>query len=319
MKYVRLHTTNPYYNLAVEEYLFRNAEDDVFMLWQNEPSVICGKNQNVYAEADLDYARRHGIHLCRRITGGGAVYHDLGNLNYSYISTKGDKQALDFAVFSEPIRRAIEALGVPCHMSERNDIECEGGKFSGNAQHAEDGRILHHGTLLFDTSFDEMEAVLRVDKEKLAYKAVKSLRARVVNLSSMMKEKISVCDFISRIEESVCRDLSLTPWELPKSEEIALIFARNSSNEWIFSDKRYLTSYTLQRKKKFPYGLVSIELSLENGCISGINISGDFFGTKPITALEKALIGQDPLALAPIDPSPYIGGMSFSDLEELLK
>ena len=319
MKYVRLKTTDPYYNLAVEEYLFRHADEDVFMLWQNEPSVICGKNQNVYAEVDLSFAEKNGIHLCRRITGGGAVYHDLGNLNYTFISVGGEQKPLDFASFSRPICRAIEAMGIPCRLSGRNDIECEGGKFSGNAQHAEEGRILHHGTLLFNTDFSVLGSVLKVDKEKLAYRAVKSVRARVVNLHDLLLEKIPMDAFISRIETSVCEALHITPLEIPQSEEIEAICARNRSREWIFSDKRYLTSYEVQRKKKYPFGLVEVHLSLARDQIQAIKILGDFFGTEPIETLENALVGMDVNALSFIDPSPYIGGMTFEELCDLLK
>lgn len=319
MKYVRLCTTDPYYNLAVEEYLFRNAKEDVFMLWQNEPSVICGKNQNVYAEVDIALAKEKGIHLCRRITGGGAVYHDLGNLNYTFISVGGDQKPLDFESFSRPICRAIEAMGIPCRLSGRNDIECDAGKFSGNAQHAEGGRILHHGTLLFDTDFSVLGSVLKVDKEKLAYRAVKSVRARVVNLLSLLEEKITVDSFIARIEKNICEALRITPGEIPQSEEIEAICARNRSAEWIFSDKRFLTSYEVQRKKKYPFGLVEVHLSLARDRIQDIKILGDFFGTEPIETLENALVGMDVNALSPIDPSPYIGGMQFEELCDLLK
>lgn len=318
MKYIRLTTTNPYYNLALEEYLFRNAEDDIFMLWQNEPSVICGKNQNVYAEADLAYAKARGIHLCRRITGGGAVYHDLGNINYTFISVHGGERALDFEYFSRPIRNAITKMGIPCRMSARNDIECDGGKFSGNAQHAEGTRILHHGTLLFDTDFSEMEAVLRVDKEKLAYKAVKSLRARVVNLSSLMQSKLSIKDFLSKVEQSVCSELLVSPCAPPKNAEIEALYERNKSHEWIFSDKRYLTGYTVRRKRKYPFGLVQVDMELERDTIQNIKISGDFFSTLPVETLENALVGKKASNLCGIDPSPYIHGMKETELCELL-
>ena len=279
MKYIRLYTTNPYYNLAVEEYLFRHADDDVFMLWQNAPSVIAGKNQNIYAEVDLDYAKENGINVCRRITGGGAVYHDLGNINYTFISTRGDTRALDFEFFTRPIRNALGRLGVECQVGSRNDIECEGGKFSGNAQHYESGRILHHGTLLFNTDFNVMEAVLKVDKEKLAYRAVKSCRSRVVNLIGLIKKEISLDGFLSQIEASVCTDLGAISEKAPENEEINAIYKRNQTHEWLFSDKRFLTNYAVERKNKYPFGLVKVQLELERGLISRITFSGDFFST----------------------------------------
>ncbi len=318
MKYIRLATTDPYYNLAVEEYLFRNADTDVFMLWQNEPSVIAGKNQNVYAEVDLAYAKKHGIRINRRITGGGAVYHDLGNLNYTFISIGGDAKPLDFEYLSRPIRSYLASCGLSTKMSDRNDIECEGAKFSGNAQHAEGGRILHHGTLLFDTDFSVMEAVLRVDKEKLAYRAVKSLRSRVVNLKSLLGEHVTLGDFISGIEAIVCTDLGAVAVPPPENAEINALYERNRSPEWIFSDKRYLTSYSVCRKKKYPFGLVSVDMELSRDTITHIKISGDFFSTQPIEQLEDMLIGKDRSGLFGIDPSPYIHGMKKEELCALL-
>lgn len=318
MKYIRLHTTDPYYNLAVEEYLFRHADTDIFMLWQNAPSVIIGKNQNAYAEVFLDHAKKHGIRIARRITGGGAVFHDLGNINYTFISVKGEAKPLDFAYFARPVRDIITRLGVPCHMSDRNDIECEKGKFSGNAQHNEQGRILHHGTLLFDTDFSALERVLRVDKEKLAYRAVRSARARVVNLKELLPKGITLEGFLSALEQGVCEALCAEALPAPENAEIQALYERNRSPEWIFSDKRYLLRYAIHRKKKYPFGLVEADIELERDAIAAIHLSGDFFGTRPVEVLETSLIGLKKNAPCPIDPSPYIHGMKEEMLSALL-
>lgn len=318
MKYIRLKTHDPYYNLAVEEYLFRNADEDIFMLWQNSPSVIVGRNQNVYAEVDLGYTEREGICVCRRITGGGAVYHDLGNINYTFISVKGDARALDFEYFTRPIIRALKELGVEASLGGRNDIECGGRKISGNAQHIEGGRVLHHGTLLFSTDFGVMESALKVDKEKLSYRAVKSTRARVINMREALGREISAEEFLSELERYVSSELGAIPTEAPRGVEIDAIYRRNRSSEWIFSEKRYLTEYAVTRKKKYPFGLVSVELEFEREVISDIVISGDFFGVRPIEELESSLIGKrygDSLAL---DLTPYICGMRDEELLELI-
>ena len=317
MKYIRLNTTDPYYNLALEEYLFKTAEDDVFMLWQNGPSVIAGKNQNVYAEVDLDYAKKEGINVCRRITGGGAVYHDLGNINYTFISPRG-VSSLNFEYFTRPIRSALLGLGIESTLGGRNDIECRGSKISGNAQHVEGGRILHHGTLLFDTDSSVMSRVLKVDKEKLAYRAVKSCSARVVNLCGLFEHKISLDEFIYQIESRVCADLGAVRTAPPECEEINALYERNRSEEWIYSKRRYLTDYSVIRKKKFPFGLVIAELTLERELIKNIRISGDFFSTRPIDELEAALVGTSPNMPPDIDPSPFIDGMSRDELSLLL-
>ena len=318
MKYLRLKTTNPYYNLAVEEALLRNSDEDIFMLWQNEPTVVVGKNQNAYAEVDIARAAERGIHIARRITGGGAVYHDLGNINYTFITSQKNAEVLDYAYFTAPILRALAALGLTCNLSGRNDLECDGRKFSGNAQHAKGGRILHHGTLLFDTDIGVMSSVLKVDREKLAYRAVKSHRGRVVNLAELLDGQVDAEGLIAHIERFVLTELGAERGTLPDEAEIEALRARNASTEWIFSDKRYLTHYTLHKRKKYPFGIVQIEMELAKDVIEHIVISGDFFGREPIEVLERALVGESPARLAPFDVSPYIAQMTFAEFSELL-
>ncbi|MBE6656503.1 MAG: lipoate--protein ligase [Ruminococcaceae bacterium] len=317
MKYLRLHSTDPYYNLAVEEYLLRHTRDDIFMLWQNERTVVIGKNQNAYAEVDLDYAKKENIRVSRRISGGGAVYHDMGNVNYTFITSSERATALDYAYFTRPIIEALATLGVKAELSGRNDLECEGKKFSGNAQYTGDGRILHHGTLLYDTDADVMSRVLRVDKEKLAHRAVKSHKGRVGNLAPLLRG-ITAEEFIKSIEAHVLKTTGAERIEIPATDVIEALRERNASREWILSEKRYLTDYTVKRRKKYPFGIVCIEMVLAGEKIEKVCICGDFFGTSPVGALEDALCGQTLDALPPIDPSPYIAGMTGEDLLSLL-
>ena len=319
MKYIRLNTTDPYYNLAVEEFLFRSCEDDIFMLWQNAPSVIVGKNQNVYAETDIDYTRKNGIFTVRRITGGGAVYHDLGNINYSFITSKSRAAVLDFAYFTSPIISALSSLGIECALSGRNDLECAGRKFSGNAQAGSDDRILHHGTLLFDTDLDKMSAALKADREKLEYKAVKSHKSRVVNLSDLLQEQLTAEEFIGHIERHIIENMNAERLDAPQNSEIISLYQRNSSDEWIYSDRRYLTSYSINRRKKYHFGIVNIGMSLNKDVIESIIISGDFFGTRSIHELEEKLTGMTLCDVKNIDPSPYIDKMTRDEFFELLK
>lgn len=319
MIYIRLHTTDPYRNLAIEEYLLRHSDEDIFMLWQNEPSVILGKNQNAYAEVNLTYARERGIHVVRRITGGGAVYHDAGNLNYTFITKKSKADVLDYAYFAAPILSALGKLGLSCQLSGRNDLECEGRKFSGNAQAVVGERILHHGTLLFDANTAEMGAVLHRDEEKLAYRGIHSHESRVVNLRSLLGDGFSVEDFISHIEREVLAETGAVRADAPACAKIDALCARNASEEWIFSDRRYLTEYAVSKKKKFPFGVVCVSLRLVRNEIAEALISGDFFGQKPVEELEALLRGRrvdEPLS---IDPSPYIGGMTEEELASLVR
>ena len=319
MKYIRLRTNDPYYNLAVEEYLFKNTGDDIFMLWQNEPTVVIGKNQNAYAEVNLDYAREKGINISRRITGGGAVYHDLGNVNYTFITSEKKAKALDYEYFTRPIIDALAFLGLECKLSGRNDLECEGRKFSGNAQFCSDSRILHHGTLLFDTDVSEMSAVLKVDKEKLEYKAVKSHKGRVINLVELLENKINAENFIDHIERYVLENMGAQACEAPENEIVESIRKRNSSDEWIYSDKRYLTNYTVYRRKKYPFGIVNIRMKLNKEVIDDIVISGDFFGKADVEELEKDLIGKCVNEIGDVNVTKYIDKMTLEEFAALIK
>ena len=318
MKYIRLNSTNQYYNLAIEEYLLNHSDNDIFMLWQNSPVVVIGRNQNAYAEVNLEYARVNDIHVCRRITGGGAVYHDLGNLNYTFITSEKKAKALDYAYFTQPIIDALASLGLKCTLSGRNDLECEGKKFSGNAQYASNGRILHHGTLLFVTDVSVLSSVLKVDKEKLEYKAVKSHKSRVVNLLSLLSEKISINEFIEYIEKYVLENLGAEKITVDNNDEITRLYERNHKDEWIFSNKRYLTDYTLHKRRKYPFGIVNLEIKLTKDIIEDIVISGDFFGLRDTEELESYLVGKSRKILDYIDVSLYIDNMTFEEFCQLI-
>ena len=317
MKYLRLYSTDPYYNLAIEEYLLSHTDEDIFMLWQNDKTVVIGKNQNAYAEVDLAYAEKNGIRIARRLSGGGAVYHDMGNLNYTFITSNAD--ALDFARFTRPVIEALASLGVNATLSGRNDLECDGKKFSGNAQYVKDGRVLHHGTLLFDTDAEVLSRVLRVDKEKLAYRAVHSHKGRVCNLAPLFPVGASMEDLIAHIASHVRATMHAEEMEAPASAEIDALRARNASREWILSERRYLTEYRLTRRQKYPFGVVCAEVSLSGNIIEKIRISGDFFGTRPLSELEEALIGKPISTLTQVDPAPYIAGMTGAELFALLQ
>lgn len=317
MKYIRLQTTNPYLNLAIEEYLFNTADDSVFMLWQNEPTVVIGKSQNAYAEVELSYAKENGIHVCRRITGGGAVYHDFGNVNYTFIAPRSDAEVLDYAYFTKPIINALAKFGLRAELSGRNDILCEGKKFSGNAQHASSEKILHHGTLLFNTDTGVLSSVLRTDKEKLEFNAVKSHKSRVVNLKTLLGGDMTAKDFMDALESEILKNAERAA--APTAKDIEILRSRNESDEWIYGDKRYLTNYSVTRRKKYPFGIVSVNMQLDGDIIESIVISGDFFGIAPVTELEKMLVGQNINAINYVDPSPYINKMTFHEIVELIQ
>ena len=319
MKYIRLKTTDPYYNLAVEEYLFNTCDDDVFMLWQNDNVVVIGNNQNAYAEVNIDYAKNNNIKISRRITGGGAVFHDLGNVNYTFITTTEKAKALNYEYFTKPIIDALASLGLECTLSGRNDLECQGRKFSGNAQHSANGKILHHGTLLFNANVEVMSSVLKVDKEKLEYKAVKSHKSRVVNLLDLLDNKMTSEDFITHVETFVLQNLGANVSIVDDNDEIKRLYERNSSEEWIYSTKRYLTDYTFHKRKKYPFGIVNVEMKLIKDVINDIVISGDFFGIGDVKELEAYLRGKSLATIEAFDVSRYIDKMTFEEFIDLIK
>ena len=321
MKFLILNSTDPYRNLAIEEYMFRKTEEEVFILWQNEPTVVIGKNQNANCEINLEFTSAKGIHIARRITGGGAVYHDLGNLNYSYISSSKNG-GIDFASFTKPIIDALCQLGVDARLSGRNDIEVDGKKISGNAQYSTGGRTLHHGTLLFDADLSVLSNALQVDEEKIKSKAIKSTRSRVINLKSLIPIK-DVNEFIDYLATVLINKYSLEVISAPECAEIDLLTARNASKEWLFPENSFLSDYTVRKKKKYDFGLVDIELCMNGEVISDIKIFGDYFGILDIFALEEKIKGSNisdvEMVLRDINVSDYILGMTSYELSEQIK
>ncbi len=313
MKFLELKSNDPYYNLAVEEYLFDNSSEDVFMLWQNEPTVVIGKNQNAYAEVKIDEAKKHGVHIVRRITGGGAVYHDLGNLNYTFISVDS-KGGIDFARFTSPVIAALRSMGVDAALGGRNDIEVSGRKISGNAQCKRGNRVLHHGTLLFDSDLAFLSGILSVDEEKISAKAIKSTRARVANIKELVPSLANVRDFISLISEHVVREFSAKTITLEDNPEIERLWKRNASDEWLFPSGSYLSTYSVKKQKRYPFGVVEVYLDMSNDIIKGVKICGDFFGNRDVRDLENALQGKklDCLcdAISTFNINEYIFGMT---------
>lgn len=306
---------DPYYNLACEEYLLRHRDEDIFMLWQNEPTVVLGKNQNIYAEVDLEYTEAHGIHVVRRITGGGAVYHDGGNVNYTFITSRDRAQVLDFAYFTAPIRKALASWGLKAELSGRNDLLVDGLKFSGNAQHATDKRILHHGTLLFDSDMSVLTAALKPAPEKLKSKGIASVRSRVTNLRPLLPE-MTVEEFIEGLAafmEGEIRTVS-------SNETILALAERNRSENYIYGRRE---NYGRQARERFVGGTVTV---LYDGTdyIERIRIEGDYFGEKEIQVAERALLNcslceedlMNILTFLPIED--YVHGVTAEELTKLI-
>jgi len=282
MKYLLNTSTDPYFNLSFDEYCLEHlsSEDSVFYLWRNCPAVIVGLNQNVYSEVNLDYLRQNGIALARRVTGGGAVYHDLQNLNYTIIGRKPSP---------EPILQALRSLGVDAELSGRNDIFVDGRKVSGYARRVWQDREMIHGTLMYDVDIDALVHSLDVDGSKLSAKGVASVRSRVCNLKDYLPRISGIEELKARLQEI----LADGDGELTLSQEALDEVRKNAENkfaswDWIYGRSR---GGGFHASRRLPCGTVDVNLSLDHARISDIGFSGDFIGNSPASALEADLLG----------------------------
>lgn len=287
MRYIRGGFIEPTFNLAMEDYFF-HGEEECFMLWQNKPSVIIGRNQNAMAEIDYAYTREQNIAVARRITGGGAVYHDAGNLNFTYIVNNRDFG--DYQGFTENLCRFLNENGCPAVLSGRNDLMADGMKFSGNAQHIVKNRILHHGTLLFDSDLSVLSDVLRPDPEKIKSHGIASVRKRVCNLKEFLPQW-ETQDFWDALEHYMIHAEGLHVKPLTEEEITAIEALRAekfSTYDWIWGES---PAYDYHKKARFTGGTAEVFLDVKKGIIEDVCIFGDFFSQREVADLEQALIG----------------------------
>ncbi|MBQ3101259.1 MAG: lipoate--protein ligase [Clostridia bacterium] len=310
---------DPYFNLAAEQYLLeREDSTPVFMLWRNSPAVIIGKNQNAYAELNEAFIRKNKIKTVRRLTGGGAVFHDEGNVNYTFISPKEGAKALDFARFCAPIIDALCDLGAKAELSGRNDIEIGGRKVSGNAQTVYGNKILHHGTLLWSADLSRLAGALKVDPEKIASKGIKSVRSRVANIRDIIGSDMDTSEFINYLFSR-----AEAPFREFTDAEISAINrlrdSRYSTWEWNWGTSK---DFSAHRKARFGYGKVEISFDSYGGVITGISFGGDFFGREDILRLEEKLVGTklefNALKSVLCDVNAYIAGADAADIASLI-
>ena len=322
-----LNTTDPAFNLAAEEYLFSQMPRDraYVMLWQNDGAVIIGKYQNTAAEVNGPYLESHGSKAVRRLAGGGAVYHDMGNLNFTLITDARPGGKVDLALFCRPVVRALARFGVKAEISGRNDVTVEGKKFSGNAQYVREGRVMHHGTILFDSDLAVVQEALRVKAEKLAGKGVSSVRSRVTNLKPLLPEGTTLEDFRRVLSQELSRggeaeEASFSREDLKAIRQLKR--ARYDRWEWNWGAS---PAGTLKKSARIE-GAGSIEavMGLEKGCIKSLSFQGDFFSSREPEELAARLIGV-PLksgalgdALKGLKVSDYFRGLTKKDLLELL-
>ncbi len=336
MIYLESPSTDAEFNLALEQYVFDEMDrsEEYFMLWQNANAVIIGKNQNTIEEISQDYVKANAIQVVRRLSGGGAVYHDLGNLNFTFIvgqeenSVKGQagkgpekKEAaggerrpssnMDMAAFCVPIQKALAQLGVKAEINGRNDITIEGRKFSGNSQYIREGRIMHHGTLMFDSDLAKVSECLKVSGAKIESKGIKSVKSRVTNIRPYLSEDISLEEFKRLLIRCIGEEVPLTPHvfteaELARAEEIRR--ARYGTWEWNYG---YSPRYRIRKEARFEgCGKILLFMDVKNGCLADLAFYGDYFGNGDTSELAARLAG------CPLKKEEVLARLSGVDVEE---
>ncbi len=319
--------TDPRINLAIEEYALKhlNIDETYLLFYINRPSIIIGRNQNTIEEINSDYVDEKGITVVRRLSGGGAVYHDLGNLNFSFITKDDGDSFHNFKKFTQPVVETLKKLGIHAELSGRNDILAEGKKISGNAMFSTKGRMFSHGTLLFQSEMDHIVSALKVKKDKIESKGIKSIRSRVGNIADFLKEPMSVEEFRSFLLQNIFKDtgkvteyvLTETDWE--KIHEISE--DRYQNWEWNYGKS---PKFNLQNSHRFPVGSVDIRLEVNRGIIENCKIYGDFFGVGEVADIERKLTGtryeKEAISrvLDEIDVRHYFGNVTKEEILALI-
>ena len=322
-------TTDARLNLALEEHILRTrmADDDLLLFYVNAPAIIIGRNQNTMEEINSDVVDARGIRVVRRVSGGGAVYHDLGNLNFSFMTRDVNARFNRYDLFNKPVVEVLRELGVPAEIGGRNDILADGRKISGNAQFATAGRMFSHGTLLLDSNLDDVTAALKPKPGKVESKGVKSIRSRVANIGEFLRERITVTELRERILERIfgSRDRALIPsLAIDAGDWVAvhaLVERRYGNWNWNFGEN---PPSNVQRVRRFAAGEIDVRLDVQGGRISGARFFGDFMGRTEVSELEARLAGlaydRGALveALADVDVRQYFGDIGQDDVLSLL-
>ena len=319
--------TDPRINLAIEEYALKhlNLDDSYLLFYINQPSIIIGKNQNTIEEINKDYVEENDIIVVRRLSGGGAVYHDLGNLNYSFITKDDGESFHNYKKFTEPVVEALKELGVNAELSGRNDLVVGERKISGNAQFATKGRMFSHGTLMLSSEIENVVSALKVKEDKIKSKGIKSIRSRVANISEFLAEPLTMEEFRQKLLEHIfggLENVQQYEWTDEDWKKIMEI-SEQRYQQW---DWNYGKSpkFNIQHSHRFPVGQIDVRLEVAKGKIEECKIFGDFFGVGEVEEIEKRLVGVKfskadlAEAMKDVNISHYFGNITTEDFVNLL-
>lgn len=322
MIYIESPSNDPHFNLALEQYVFDHMDrrNEYFMLWQNSNTIVVGKNQNTAEEINQEYVEKNGIAVVRRLSGGGAVYHDMGNLNFTFIMDSGDMKALDFALFCEPVIKVLAELGVTAEVNGRNDIVIDGQKFSGNSQYIKKGRVMHHGTILYNSDLSCVANALNASKHKIQSKGIKSVRSRVTNVSSHLPVPISLEEFKQALLNQMSNNSDLTPYPLSDDDMTRIVEIQKGRYDLWNWNYGASPPYNVEKRRRIENcGEIMIYLDVHQGLIHHFSLKGDFFGSGELQEIADRLIGcpihRDSLVLAlkDINIGHYINNIALDE------
>lgn len=318
--------TDPHVNLAIEEYALRYLDPDYtyLLFYVNEPSIIIGRNQNTFEEINQEYVKDRGIHVVRRLSGGGAVYHDAGNLNFSFITDYGSERLHNFRLFTEPVARVLQSMGAAAEFQGRNDLVIDGRKVSGNAQFSTSRRMFSHGTLLYNSNLAEVGNALNVKASKIQSKGHRSVRSRVGNIAEFAEKDMDIPTFRQRLLNGIFQEGDIPIYRLsPRDwEGVRQIYeTRYARWDWNYGES---PPFDLRRTHRFGFGEVDVRLDVRKGRIEQARLFGDFLGSKNLKALEARIEGlpydREVLeqALMGVDPGTYVRGLTRDTFLDLL-
>lgn len=320
---IKNESTDPCFNLATEEFLIDTYSEPTFMLWRNKKAVIIGKNQNTAAEVNREFCENNGIKVVRRLTGGGAVFHDLGNVNYTIIEENSTEKFNNYVRFTGDIIEYLKTLGVNAELSGRNDVLVGGRKIIGNAQCVRNGKIMHHGCILFSADMSDLSGALKVSKAKIQSKGVKSVSSRVLNLKDVIDKDMTSVDFLNGLFDFIKNKYNCKTAVL--GEEIKQRISKLSKEKYETFDWNYGTSpdFDFTKTEKFPYGLVTVQFKVISGKIEDLKIWGDFFSLLDIKGLENKINGTEhdikslTAVLSSVDIDSFVKGATVSDIVKM--